>query len=520
MFDNEKLYISEIKSVVLTSGQTEQKIPLRASHAFGFIASAYGYVTNCCFGGRIVGRFSLGFSQNHKKGIFENCLCFDDCDSYIIPAINAVSRSNTDSICRLLNSGLELAALRAGTDVSKMSRWKIENNTVVHEKTVYISDKSTEDGSKEHPYTIRNADDFLKFTDEINRKNSFKGQYIVQTADIDLSGRTDYDGANGSGYPYTFAGIYDGLGHTLNVELDTVGQYVNNTVFPYIEGTVMNLGITGVVSSGGQYTSGFARSVRKEGTLVNCYSNATVSTRSEHDKIFELCCCISGSSKVFYEGTVQQFKSGDVMYIPKNLPASAYRIEFDSPMDSISIFFDTDYKMTDKLFITGASGAKNAEALFDKIYRTWIGRNSKYYLTCMSMLYELIAELSKPFGNYIPKNKYTKIEKGIDYLTKHCFDKNIDYYEPSRICGISYTYFKQLFIQKFEKPPMAYITEVRMERAAELLGTGSMSVTEIADKCGFEDVYYFSKAFKKYYGASPKNYISGNKQQKTAMKAY
>jgi hypothetical protein len=65
----------------------------------------------------------------------------------------------------------------------------------------------------------------------------------------------------------------------------------------------------------------------------------------------------------------------------------------------------------------------------------------------MSMLYEIIADLSHPTGNYIPKDKYVKIDAGIEYLNSNCFDKNIDYNKPSKICGISYTYFKQLFIQ-------------------------------------------------------------------------
>ena len=54
--------------------------------------------------------------------------------------------------------------------------------------------------------------------------------------------------------------------------------------------------------------------------------------------------------------------------------------------------------------------------------------------------------------------------------------------------------------------PKAYLTEIRMNRAAELLKTTDYTVGEISKSVGYEDALCFSKAFKKIKKLSPYNY--------------
>jgi YesN/AraC family two-component response regulator len=46
----------------------------------------------------------------------------------------------------------------------------------------------------------------------------------------------------------------------------------------------------------------------------------------------------------------------------------------------------------------------------------------------------------------------------------------------------------------------------KIELAQGLLSVGGITITEISDKCGFSDVYYFSKVFKQFTGKSPSNW--------------
>ncbi len=67
-------------------------------------------------------------------------------------------------------------------------------------------------------------------------------------------------------------------------------------------------------------------------------------------------------------------------------------------------------------------------------------------------------------------------------------------------------YFSRLFQRHTGERPVKYVNEKRIERAQYLMVTTQMTFTEIAVQTGFENVFYFSKIFKKITGMSPRNY--------------
>ena len=68
------------------------------------------------------------------------------------------------------------------------------------------------------------------------------------------------------------------------------------------------------------------------------------------------------------------------------------------------------------------------------------------------------------------------------------------------------SYLSHLLKSKTGKNYFTYLTEVRMEKAAEFLAESDMTVTEIAGLCGYNDISKFIQVFKKYYGETPKKY--------------
>lgn len=70
----------------------------------------------------------------------------------------------------------------------------------------------------------------------------------------------------------------------------------------------------------------------------------------------------------------------------------------------------------------------------------------------------------------------------------------------------SESYLRRLFRDKCGQSIGAFIADVRLSKAAELLKTTNYSVSYIASLCGYSDANYFSSAFKKKYSLSPKNY--------------
>ena len=81
----------------------------------------------------------------------------------------------------------------------------------------------------------------------------------------------------------------------------------------------------------------------------------------------------------------------------------------------------------------------------------------------------------------------------------------------ARVAGLSVSQFSHLFRRYYGTSPMAYLNELRMQRARELLDLTGRSVKEVAGEVGFEDPLYFSRAFKAITGQSPSAYRTTQK---------
>lgn len=78
----------------------------------------------------------------------------------------------------------------------------------------------------------------------------------------------------------------------------------------------------------------------------------------------------------------------------------------------------------------------------------------------------------------------------------------------ARQACISPYHFHRTFREVFGHSPMKWFRQYKLERAEELLQGGRISVTEAALRCGFSDVFTFSKAFKRARGYSPSGLIT------------
>lgn len=69
--------------------------------------------------------------------------------------------------------------------------------------------------------------------------------------------------------------------------------------------------------------------------------------------------------------------------------------------------------------------------------------------------------------------------------------------------SMSRSAFAERFTAAFGRSPMSLVNHVRMQRAAQLLREGVLSIDEVAERVGFSSRSHFSHAFKKHIGASP-----------------
>ena len=79
--------------------------------------------------------------------------------------------------------------------------------------------------------------------------------------------------------------------------------------------------------------------------------------------------------------------------------------------------------------------------------------------------------------------------------------------------GFSAQHLNRLFRRALGVTPLQHLARMRMERAAELLAEGRMTVRGLAQRVGYDDPYYFSRAFKQHFGQSPAYYIPSRHRQ-------
>lgn len=95
------------------------------------------------------------------------------------------------------------------------------------------------------------------------------------------------------------------------------------------------------------------------------------------------------------------------------------------------------------------------------------------------------------------------VESLIVYFKEH-LSCNVTLQDLEERTGVSKVYICRIFKKFQNTTPMDFFTRLKIARAKELLADfPGMSLREIADSLGFNDVYYFSKVFKRITGAPP-----------------
>ncbi len=226
---------------------------------------------------------------------------------------------------------------------------------------------------------------------------------------------------------------------------------------------------------------------------------------------YELMYYKEGKTVIYYDGEVIKMKEGDVLYLPKGIIGAKYTLDVKEDFALYNVYFDTNEPMPEKP-IHFSTKSKEIGLTYDKLYTSWMEKKDTYYYKSVREFFKILELIKKEHG-YNTLERFKKIAIAEEYISLHYCDADFDFKELHKLTGLSYTYFKKLFIDKNGVPPSKYVTFLRINRACELLISNLLKVDEIASMCGFNDVYYFSKLFKKIKGVSP----TGFKKQNNAF---
>lgn len=86
------------------------------------------------------------------------------------------------------------------------------------------------------------------------------------------------------------------------------------------------------------------------------------------------------------------------------------------------------------------------------------------------------------------------------------YNENTGLEDFAAMCNMSKYHFLRVFSQITGVTPLEYRNDIRLSHAAEMLIEERLSVEEVEATVGYSSASYFSSAFKKKFGVSPKQY--------------
>lgn len=117
----------------------------------------------------------------------------------------------------------------------------------------------------------------------------------------------------------------------------------------------------------------------------------------------------------------------------------------------------------------------------------------------------LLLYANRSFTPGMHTTRYRSLERAITYMRER-LDQPLRVQDIALQAGLSVAQFTTLFRQLTGHSPIDYFIHLRVRHACHLLDTTDMTVQEVCWALGYNDPYYFSRAFKKVMGLSPKAY--------------
>ena len=134
---------------------------------------------------------------------------------------------------------------------------------------------------------------------------------------------------------------------------------------------------------------------------------------------------------------------------------------------------------------------------------------------------ELMGEMMLSYCRLVRQHalhKYSPpVQKAVTYIeAEPAADLHLQHL--ARTLNVSAGYLSTLFHKETGKTVTEYVTNVRMDTAANLLRHTQLQVQTVAQHCGIGDVNYFSKVFKRHFGLTPRQFREEHLAQRKGTK--
>lgn len=232
-------------------------------------------------------------------------------------------------------------------------------------------------------------------------------------------------------------------------------------------------------------------------------------SRHAHNS-WELIYCTEGSGTFHFEGMELPYRKGDIVVVPPLMPhTNCSRDGFTNIHMNLT---DTALPFKSPVIVADDGNQFLLQA-FQAAYFHFNGDSDRRRML-LSPYGDLICCYLLCYHKTQPVSKVVEeIENNIIQNYPDC-NYELDKYLQS--FPFSYDYLRKLFKKELGVTPHRYLTDKRLQTAADMLSYGygdSHNIAEISQQCGFREPLYFSRMFKKKYGVAPSYYLESQSPQ-------
>lgn len=245
----------------------------------------------------------------------------------------------------------------------------------------------------------------------------------------------------------------------------------------------------------------------------------------QHEEI-QISYIANGEGTILVGDTITGYQKGNIIAIGSNLP-HVFRSEVNTHETSVMLtlffttnsfgnnFFDLPEFKTLEPFFTAIKNGFKIEAAPKKIVNQFLKLKNANEFDRFLLFFKLIKNIclseKKTLSNFIYNKPLTdsqgkRMQLVFDYVMTN-YQRDISLEEIASISNMTKNAFCRYFKLRTNKTFFQFLIDIRIERAGKLLlKNRELSVIEIAELCGFNNISNFNRKFKELKHKSPLQY--------------
>ena len=216
---------------------------------------------------------------------------------------------------------------------------------------------------------------------------------------------------------------------------------------------------------------------------------------------FELTFVLQGRLVYYANEERYELCKGDAILIPPGFVRRRLNLKEEVSYASFNFFLNDGFTLPERIFLPKVV-TEEIRMLLSAFSQSHLSRLYHSEEKAQNLLNYILFEITDMLS-FQTNNK--SVAEMIQYIDEN-IDKRITLYDISTPVHLSREYTANLFKKEIGRTLIEYINERKRLIAKNLIQTGNLSMSEIADTLGFDNYGYFSRCFKKHFNTSPRTF--------------